>query len=215
MTDNARLIREKLDQAVDILNELDVDAWMTFVRETSLAPDPSLELILGMDMVWQSAFIITQDGQRIAIIGHHDAENVKSIGGYTDIVTYKEGLRTELVRILQGIDPRHLALNYSENDVATDGLGHGLMLLLKRYLSDTDLTERFTSAEKVVGALRGRKSPAEIERIKAAIATTQGIFEAVGKYAAPGMTEQTIADYAHKLAAEKGRVADEFCEKSR
>src|SRR5512139_195853 len=100
MADNTKLIREKLDQAVAILKELDIDAWMTFVRETSLSPDPCLDLILGFDMVWTSAFIVTRDNQRIAIVGYHDQENVKELGTYTSVIPYVQGIRNDLVRVL-------------------------------------------------------------------------------------------------------------------
>ncbi len=203
MANRHRLMREKLDQAVGILNELDIDAWMTFVRETSLSPDPSLELILGMDMVWQSAFIVTRDGLRAAIVGKHDAENVIQTGGYTRVVPYLQGIREALISTLLEINPRQLALNYSESDVAADGLAHGLMLLLQRYLVDTDLSDRFISAEPVIRALRGRKSPMEIDLIRAAIATTQGIFKKVEEYVRHGMSEKAIADYVHNLVRER------------
>jgi Xaa-Pro aminopeptidase len=204
MSDNARLVREKLDQAVAILNELDIDAWMTFVRETMLTPDPSLELILGMDMVWQSAFIITRDNQRIAVVGLHDAENVHRTGGYTTIVPYVQSIRDDLLRVLLELNPRQLALNYSEDDVAADGLGHGLMLLLQNYLIDTDLSGRIISAERIIAALRGRKSPAEVERIRAAIRTTQDIFREVGNFVKVGMNEVEIAERMHNILKEKG-----------
>lgn len=204
MFDNAKLVQEKLNQAVAILGEQGIDAWMVFVRETMMAPDPCLSLILGIDMVWQSAFIITRDNQRIAVIGHHDAENVRGIGGYTNIIPYMQGIRDDLVRILLDLNPRQIAVNYSEDDVAADGLGHGLMLLLQRYLADTDLEARLLSSERVVGALRGRKSPAEVKRIKGAIGTTQALFHEVGKFIKPGKSELEIAQYAHGLVARKG-----------
>lgn len=204
MSDHAKLVQEKLDQAAAILDEQGVDLWMTFVRETSLTPDPCLDLILGMDMVWQSAFIVTRGNRRIAIVGKHDAENVESTGGYTEIVPYVQGIRNALIETLLEINPNQIALNYSENDVAADGLGHGLMLLLRRYLGDTDLPERFISAEKIVGALRGRKSPAEVARVRAAIETTQGIFAEVGGFAQPGMSETDIAARVHERVAALG-----------
>jgi Xaa-Pro aminopeptidase len=202
MPDNAHLVREKLDQAAAILDEFEIDTWMTFVRETALSPDPSLDLILGLDMVWESAFIITRDNQRIAIVGKHDAENVEAVGGYMTIIPYVEGIRESLLSVLLQIDPQTLALNYSESDVAADGLAHGLMLLLQRYLIDTDLAERFVSAEQVIGALRGRKSPSEVERIQAAIETTQAIFYQVGEFARPGMNEVEVATFVHDLCGE-------------
>ena len=203
-SENAALVGEKLDQAVDILQELDIDVWLTFVRETMLTPDPSLDLILGFDMVWQSAFIITKTGERIAIVGTYDAEDVRNTGGYTRVETYVEGVSAKLVEILTELNPRQIAVNYSENDVAADGLGHGLMLLLQRYLNGTDLVSRFISAEKIIDALRGRKSPIEVSRMKTAIATTQGIFKAVTQFAEVGFSETKVADYAHGILTEKG-----------
>ena len=199
MPDNFPLIREKLDQAVGILNEMSIDAWVTFVRETALTRDPSLDLILGMDMVWQSAFIVTRTNQRIAIVGKQDAENVQISGGYTRIIPYLEGIRNDLIATLLELDPAKIALNYSENDESADGIGHGLMLLFQRYLVDTGLAERCTSAEQIIGALRGRKSPAEVERIRGAIASTQAVFGQIQGMLVPGVSEAEIAAEVHRL----------------
>lgn len=204
MPDNSSIVREKLDQAVAILNELGIDVWLTFVRETSLTPDPSLDLILDLDMVWQSAFLITRDNQRIAILGQHDADNVQALGGYTRIVPYLEGIRTSLIDTLMTLDSGKIALNYSENDPAADGLGHGMMMLLQRYLGDTSLLEHCVSAEQVIGTLRGRKSPGEVERIKAAVDATQVIFNQTGAFIQPGRSEIEIASEVLRLVDEAG-----------
>ncbi|MCB0087257.1 MAG: hypothetical protein KDE54_05035, partial [Caldilineaceae bacterium] len=92
-----QLIQEKLTQAAEILNEQDVDLWLTFVRETAMQPDPALELIYGSDMTWQSAFLLTKSGERIAIVGHFDSANLYELDVYTRIVGYHEGIRAHLV----------------------------------------------------------------------------------------------------------------------
>ena len=63
------LIQEKVAQAVDILNELDIDCWITFVRESSISHDPMLDFLIEADVTWHSAFIVTKSGETYAIIG--------------------------------------------------------------------------------------------------------------------------------------------------
>ncbi len=203
MTTNQELINQKLDQAVEILQELDIDVWVTFARESILNPDPVLELILGFEIVWQSAFIITKDNRRFAIVGKHDVENIHNIGGYTDVIPYLQGIRGPLADTLMNLNPIHIALNYSENDVAADGLSHGMLLLLQRYLADSGLPDRFVSGERIIAALRGRKSPAELARIRQAVQATQGMFKQAEGFIEPGRSELDVANFVHGLLDEK------------
>ena len=56
------MIFEKQKQAVQILNEKDIDMWMTFVRETGNLKDPMMDMLVGTGATWHSAFIITKNG---------------------------------------------------------------------------------------------------------------------------------------------------------
>lgn len=204
MDDNKLLVQEKVSQAIDILRELGVDLWLTFVRETSLSPDPALDLILGVDLTWKSALLLGREGERVAIVGYYDAENVRRLETYDDVVGYHEGIGEPLRQKLAELDPQQIAVNYSENDVAADGLSTGMYLSLRRLLKDTPYGERLISAERIVAALRGRKSESEVERIRQAIATTEALFEEVERFVQPGMSQRQIADFVHEQIDSRG-----------
>ncbi len=195
MMDDKLLIQEKLSQATEILEELDIDVWLTFVRETQLQPDPALELILGADMTWHSAFLVSRTGQHIAIIGQFDAEHVRSVEAYAEIVPYDEGIGVHLRAALDRLAPNKIAVNYSESDVAADGLTHGMYLTLRKYLAGTPHADKLISAEQIIRAVRGRKSATEIQRVRQAIATTEELFDEVELFVQPGMSQRQIADF--------------------
>ena len=193
---NTQLIQEKLAQAAAILDELNVDAWLTFVRETSLQPDPALELIADIDVTWKTAFIVSRSGRHVCIIGHFDAENARNLGLY-QVIDYHQGISQPLREALAKLDPAQIAINYSENDVAADGLSLGMYRSLQVMLAGTPYADRLISAEKIIAALRGRKSQAEIERVRQAVATTETLFDEVEEFVRPGMTQREIAEFVH------------------
>jgi Xaa-Pro aminopeptidase len=191
------LVQEKVQQAIGILQEMDVDMWLTFVRETSAGSDPILPLIYGLDLTWQSALIFTRSGERIAIVGRLEAEAARRTGTYDTVVYYDQSIQPELVKTLMRLDPKQIAVNYSLNDVHADGLTYGLYQLLVKYLDGTPYLSRLISAEKLHCALRGRKTLQEIERIRNAIRTTFTIFQRTFDYIKPGMTEMDVSDFMH------------------
>jgi Xaa-Pro aminopeptidase len=164
------------------------------VRETSQVHDPCLDLILGHGLTWQSALLVGRGGERIAVVGFYDADNVRNTGGWSEVVGYHQSLREPLLAALERLNPAQIAVNYSESDPSADGLTYGMYLVLKGVLADTPFADRLVSAEAVIAALRGRKTPSEVERIRAAIATTEAIFDTVTPQLRVGQTEIEIAD---------------------
>jgi Xaa-Pro aminopeptidase len=106
--------------------------------------------------------------------------------------------------LLERLDPRQIAVNYSTDDFLADGLSYGMYRILQGYLEDTPYAGRLTSAEAVLGALRGRKSLSEIEYLRAAIATSLDMIAATFNHVQPGMTELEISAYMHGLVAAQG-----------
>jgi Xaa-Pro aminopeptidase len=198
------LLAQKLDQAAALLDELGIDAWLTFVRETGDTGDPVLPLILGQHLTWQSALLLTRSNDRVAIVGKYDDGPVRATGVWTEIVAYVEGVGAPLREALKRFDPETVAINYSADDVMADGLSHGMYLLLREHLDGTPYRERLVSSADLVGALRGRKSAAELERICRAIATTEAILGGVPETARPGRTERDVARAVKEAVAAKG-----------
>jgi Xaa-Pro aminopeptidase len=187
------LLREKAAQVQPLLRETGLDSWLIFVRETSLHPDPGFELVVGADVVRNSAFLFGIGGERVAIVAQFDTANVRNKGVFDEVLGYDEDIRASLLGVLERLNPRHIGLNYSSDDVTADGLTHGHWLLLNDLLRDTPFATRLTSAAPLLSRLRGRKSPSEVARIRKAVATTEEIVALLTPQLLPGMSELQIA----------------------
>jgi Xaa-Pro aminopeptidase len=186
------MIREKIQQAAGILDEEGIDLWLTFVRESEVNNDPTLDLILGANCTWQSAFMIPRRGTPVAIVGSLDQARIRETGGY-EVLGYTKSIKEVLLEQLEKSAPKSIAVNFSVNDVMADGLSHGMYLLLNDILAGTPFGERLVTSEKIVSKLRGRKSAEEIRRIAAAVDLTEELFERISKVMKPGMTEKEVA----------------------
>lgn len=197
------IVKEKLAQAVEILNEQDVDLWMLLARESDTMGDPSMPLVVGTSVTWESAFLISRSGDHVAIVGTWDVENVKQTGAWNNVIGYVEGIGDVLRDEIAKRAPNVIALNYSKDDNIADGLSHGMFLLLQDILAETPYASRFAEAGDIPRKVRGRKSPTEIQRIRQAVSTTERIWEATERYIRPGVTEQDISDFMHGQLEER------------
>jgi Xaa-Pro aminopeptidase len=198
------LLHEKADQAQALLTETKLDCWLTFVRESELHPDPGLEQVVGAGVVRNSAFLFGVRGERIAIVANFDTSAIRAKGVFREVIGYDEDIRAPLLTALTRLDPQTIGLNYSTDDVTADGLTHGHWLLLQQLLRDTPYLDRLTSAAPLLARLRGRKSPAEVERIRQAVALTEQIVGLLTPQIRSGLSERDLAAFVHARFAEFG-----------
>ncbi len=196
------LIQEKVKQAAGLLREFGLDCWITFTRESEICGDPTLVFLAPGHVTWHSAFIVSADGRTRAIVGLYDQKAIEEAGAYDKVVGFVTGIKEPLLEYLKEIDPRTIAVNYSKTSEICDGLTHGMYLTLREFLEDIGMADRLQPAEKIVSALRERKSAAEIGWMKEAVKATEEIYAAVGLFIAPGKTEKEIAAF---ILAEAGR----------
>jgi len=198
------LVQEKVNQAIDILKEKRIDLWLTFVRETSAFADPMLPLIYGADLTWQSALILTSNGDKIAIVGRFEAETAQRTGAFDEVILYDEAFQPALIQVLDRLSPKIIAINYSLSDPVSDGLSYGMYQILIGFLKDSQYINQICSAEDVIGALRGRKTSVEVDRIRNAVSTTDEIYAATFDFVQPGMSELEIAEFMHQQITMRG-----------
>jgi Xaa-Pro aminopeptidase len=198
-----QLIDAKVRQASDRLGELGIDVWLIFARETSEIPEPALSLVLGADVVWETAILITADDANHAIVGRYDAPAIERLDAY-ECHEYDESIRDELCAVLSELDPERIAIDYASEEQVADGLTHGMYLRLEDVLSETPYVDRLESAADVVSHLRRRLIDTERDRMDRAIEHTQSLYEEVTDAWEPQWTEADVASYLHSRLREEG-----------
>jgi Xaa-Pro aminopeptidase len=193
------LTRLKLEQASRLVAESGLDAWIIFVRETVAGGDPVLPLILTGGLTWQSALLVGRSGARVAVVGNFDADPLCATGDWDEVVPYVQSIREPLLRVLERLAPPgdgrpRIGVNYSIDDPHADGLTHGMFLRLASYLEGTRFAGALESAAQVAAALRSRKIPEEVARVRRAIAATERIFAEIPDFAREGRSEREIYD---------------------
>jgi Xaa-Pro aminopeptidase len=198
------IVAEKIDQAVALLQELDLDCWLTFVRESDVNGDPMLAYVLGAPVTWVSAFLVCRSGATWAVVGQGDRQTVDELGRYQHVSSYVKDFREELTRVLARLDPASIAINYSPTSEVADGLTHGMFLTLRGLLESLGLADRLVSAEVLIARLRGRKTPTELHRLGRAVTEALEIFEIGHRAMRPGLSERGLADVMLAEAARRG-----------
>lgn len=199
------LMQEKVDQAIEALKEQQTDLWLTFVRETSGVRDPMLDFLIGPnDLTWPSALILTRKGEKIAIVGNLEKDAIARTQVFDTIIGYDTAVSGPLRDTITHLNPNQIAVNTSRNNVHADGLTHAMYEILCDYLKETPYADRFVSAEPIINAMRGRKTQAELERIRKAVEITDEIYKKTFDFIKVGMTEIHIGEYMHRLAQEYG-----------
>ena len=198
------LIKEKINQAKSILKELDIDCWITFVRESSINGDPALSFLSPGALTWHSSFIITKSGEAYSIVGQYDKRTIEDTGAYNEVTGFVSGFKEPLTNLLKKLNPAQIAINYSIGSEICDGITYGMYLTLLEVLKPLGFENRLISSEKIVSALRQRKTDYEVGNIRGAIAQAQDIFSMVSKFIKPGVTEKEIASFMHSEVKRRG-----------
>ncbi len=182
------IIAEKVEQAIGLLRESNLDVWLLFAQETGYEKDPVYPLLFGDRDLGAGFLLLTANGRKIAIVSGLDQMIPKSTGVWDEVVVYEKNPYDTLRQVLTDINPNGIGINYSENSPSADGITYGQYLRLVKALEDTPFARRLTSTERLAATLRSIKTPAEIEAIRSAILKTNTVFDRLKAYLKPGVT---------------------------
>ncbi len=199
--EDADLIQEKQRQAIQSLEALDLDAWFVFVREGS--DTYMVQTIAGPEHVVQNAlFVFTRDGRRIALLEPIDVQNGSGTH-YDEVIPYQYDITPALTKLWGDLAPKRVALNYSRQHFAADGLSHGMYLRLVDALG-APFEQAATSAEELVTRVRAVKSATELERLRKACEITVQIAHELTDHIRPGVTDTALGEFVARRGSELG-----------
>ncbi len=203
---DADLIKEKQQQAIDAMEQHNIDAWLVFVREGG--DSHIVQTIAGPEFIVQNAaLILTRDGRRIAILEPIDIQNGAGTH-FSEILDYERDINPRLREVWASVKPKRIALNFSREHYAADGLSYGMYLRLADALGE-DFVRAAVSSEDLVMATRAVKSSTELERLSKACEITIQIFHEVTDRIRPGVTDTELGDYVAARSRELGAATGE------
>lgn len=103
------------------LKELDIDLFLIITSEGS---DKMTRFIPGVDTVGSGAFFFTKEGKRYGVASAIDAQDVEESGLFDEVIRYQDYDST-VAGLLKKLNPKRVALDFSETDAECDGLTLG------------------------------------------------------------------------------------------
>lgn len=204
MADFDKLVSEKVNQAIALLNEHNIDAWLIFNQETGYEVDPVYPLVMGDRDLASGMLLLTRNGGKVAIVGGLDQAIPASTGVWTDVRVHNRNADKILLELLAEFDPKTIAINYSKASGSADGLPHGKYLRLLESLEGTQFADRLVSSEPMALSLRAVKTPAEITKIEESIRRTDIIFSRLRQYLRPDLGGMEIYGFIQEQVTAMG-----------
>jgi len=203
-----KLQRKKLEQARDFLNTSDIDLWVVLSRESTMVKDPVLPLVCDIYFSGLAAVMVEKNGQIRAITSFLEGDSAKQTGVFDIVEPYQKDQSFEelFTNYLGENSTKTIALDYSINDPAADGLPYGLFLRFKELLDKINFQGKIVPAEPILDQLRSCKCDEEVEYIRQAGELTEKIFDEAKDFIKVGVTERQIFDFFQAKCKEYGTM---------
>lgn len=195
---------EKLPIVYQALKEQNVDAWLITGRETIMNREPILRVLGDMDFIIATTLIFTKEGKCIAIVSPLDVEGYKLIKGIDEVIEYPGTMQETIADVLKRLNPAVLALDYSSDDAAGDGLTVGMYMMLQDVFKSIDFKGEVVSAFPIINKVKGIKTPWQIEKIRDCVVQADKYLRMIPSICKEGTTSLDLFNFLQKVAYDDG-----------
>ncbi len=198
------IFKEKITVAYDALKANDIDLWIIAGQESATNSEPMLACLGEFEFIGLTALLFCKDQTSAVICTPIDADGYKRLNAFNEIIPFPISFVKTLSEFLKAKQPKKIAIDYSVNNPASDGLTVGIFNLLKEALSLSQCKAEFVSAEPLVNLVRGIKTDDELARIKKACASAEVIFNDAKHFIKAGMNCQDVYKFFQDQVKLKG-----------
>lgn len=199
-----KLNLEKLPIVYKALQESNVDAWLITGRETIMNREPILRVLGDMDFIIATTLIFTRQGKCLAIVSPLDVEGYKLIEGIDEVIEYPGTMADTVGEVLKRLNPGVLALDYSSDDAAGDGLTVGMYKTLQKVFTAIDFQGKIVSAFPVINKVKGIKTSEQIEKIRDCARQADLYLRRIPSVCTDKTTSLDLFNALHRWAYEDG-----------
>ncbi len=194
---------EKIKQATAALNKFNVDMWIIAGQESSINTEPMLDVFTDNDFIGMTAVIFTKE-KAYAISTPLDANGYRHEGVFDEVFVFDSTFEETLAEVVKKLNPNKIALNYSRENPASDGLTVGIYNRLKKGFELADYRGEVISAQKICEMVRSMKTEEEVAAIKYACEQTQVIFDEAKDFIKAGVNLREIVQFFQNQTESKG-----------
>lgn len=198
------IYKAKIDIAFEALQKHDIDMWIVAGQESTTNSEPMLACLGDFEFIGMTALIFNADRTSTVICTPIDADGYQRLQAFDEVRPFPVSFVQTLSEYLAVKQPKKIALDYSINNPASDGLSVGIYNILQEAFALAACPAKIVSAEPLVSLVRGIKLEDELIRIKNACAAAEAIFDDAKAYIKAGMNCQDVYRFFQEAVAAKG-----------
>lgn len=198
------IYKEKIEVAYDALNANDIDLWIIAGQESATNSEPMLPCLGEFEFIGLTSLLFTKERSSTVICTPIDADGYRRLHAFDEVIPFSVSFVKTLSEYLKDKQLKKIALDYSANNPASDGLTVGIFNLLKEALQLSQCQAEIVSAEPLVNRVRGIKVEDELIRIKKACACAEEIFNDAKHFIKAGLNCQDVYKFFQNQVEQKG-----------